>query len=216
MLYHQFMSLKDWVLLLIPTTISLASFFIALITFQRDKPQLRVSADYSVALNEMPTISVIVNNIGKRPTTIVEAGFRPDYILNIEVSEDDGAGKTPLAAIADLKISPEPVLIDPGVAKRFTLKLNQWPSPFIHADTRLLPYAKDVSGNYYYGGKEILSRPILRHILDSKGKAPSVPSNLTNPDKYRPKPLTPKDLYPRQKLMRIKIAVKDFFKAQFN
>lgn len=207
------MTPKEWLLLLIPTAISLASFYIALITFQKDKPKLKISATYSVGLREMPTISVTVNNVGKRPTTIIEAGFRPDNIVSGEVFNEKGASKAPLRGVSDIKLLPTPLLIDSGAAKQFTLELNQWPSPFVHADTHLLAYAKDVSGNYYYG-KDVLSIPILRHILNSNGRVPTVPQHLNDPQKYKHNPLTPKDLYPNQRLIRIKIIMKQFLKAQ--
>lgn len=207
------MSTKEWLLLLIPTAISLASFYISLITFQKDKPKLKISATYTVGLNEMPTISVTVNNVGKRPTTIIEAGFRPNNVISGEVFNEKGITKAPLRGVSDVKLLLRPVLIDSGVAKQFTLELNKWPSPFIHADTRLIAYAKDVSGNYYYG-EDVLPIPILRHILNSKGQVPTVPEHLNDPKQYKHNPLAPKDLYPNQRFIRTKITIKHFLKAQ--
>jgi hypothetical protein len=194
------MTTKDIVLLLVPTAISLASFYISAQAYRKDTSKLNVEANYTLALNAYPTLSIVISNVGKRATTIMEAGYRVNHQFHLNLLERDGKRASGgSVGIVDIKLIKNYVAIGPGEVRRSTFILDHWPNHFVHADMPLIPYAKDINGKYFYGSQQAY----LRRLISGGGLITGIPKKFYDTALGQFDPLTRSDLHPNSKFIKI-------------
>ena len=194
------MELAAIIIASISAVFSLGSLGVSFLTFRRDRPHLKVSLHYSASLYEPAVMGVDVTNVGKRPTTIVEAGFKADADLKITIPKNKAAGNksSEVPVRKNIYLSREPVLLNPGEIKKFRLILDKWPDIMIHADFPLRAYAVSSHGTTCWGA----SRPILRQLIKLKWTPPkNTPPELI---KLLPEELKPLPIYPKWKFWKPK------------
>lgn len=166
------------------------SLWVSLANYRRDTSKLKVNVTSSLSLYEPPTITLEVVNVGHRPTTIVEAGFKVNQLLTLQPLDNKGAkkGKTMDEAVININAVGTPTVLPAGEIKRFIFVLKQWPNLLTHADSPLLPFVRDLSGKSYDGEQSTY----LRQLLNGGWVPPAnTPQSLLEPFEGERRPIKP-------------------------
>ena len=133
----------------------------------RDRPSLVVTATATVDEDGDGWLSVRVANTGRRPTTVMAAGYQVAVELSFEVvdrPEVEIASPQPRLPLDD----GEPRVVPPGEVTQYEEPLDRWPAFVPHADLPLRAYAVDVMGHVSWAG----ALPMLRLLLESGWEPP--------------------------------------------
>lgn len=182
-------------------TLALAAFGAAgtvaqIYTTIRDRPRLRLDATTTNSIDAPPSVTLVVLNVGNRPTTAREIGF---YAYRSEVEIRDEAGQLKFVTDAELHaVVARGVFLEPGQAQEFdatgpVLGLGVW------ADEPLRLYAKDIHGRRVWGE----AARVVRILFGPEPPLDKLPDDVRGrfeppPEKFR----LPAQVEPRWKLWK--------------
>jgi hypothetical protein len=155
--------------------LALCSFFVAFMTYKRDRAKLKVEPGYSLSLYEPAEIHIKVTNLGHRPTTLTGGGFRVERAMTMNsISKPD----TPPAQVEhNINLIKQLTPIGSGEVKEFHLVLNQWPDLLTHAESPLRAFVVGSDGRKVWGQSE----PLLKYMLIQGWKPRHTTPGLLDP-----------------------------------
>jgi hypothetical protein len=185
-----------------------AAIGIAVFQFIIDRPKLKIELNYEVSLGPS-SVFVRVTNLGRRGTTLREAGLAAGCDLefeNLSIPAPNFKSRPRLrlggASHSDLEA---------GRTRLFTLILTEWPAPWIHADLPLRAYAMDSRGRLLYGP----CAPVMRRLLNRGWKPPvGTSAGVLTPQMFEMEPVYPawKVWKPKSQRARLRLREKWPFK----
>lgn len=161
------------------------------VRFFLDRPRLKVLPELTIGVPGVWMRAVVVN-VGRRPTTVTEAGF--EVLAHGTATLADGRT---FAFRRWLKLDGPPKVLAPGELARFEYDFVRDGFPtLVHADFPLRVYARDLRGRFVWGP----AAPMIRLIVSETGLRFPRPPDPLMVEPLPGAPLKPRPVYARWKI----------------